>query len=153
MFFNKLNLPNGFLFGGKILFLQPSGRTYPNMKNSILFLASFLLVSCYHQERKCDDFKTGSFAFVKVIDGKEHISHFTRDDKYQIETYNGKTDTASVRWVNDCEFILEKLHPKSMAEKKAISMRILSTKGNTYTFEYFFVGESKKETGTVTKLN
>jgi hypothetical protein len=40
-----------------------------------------------------------------------------------------------------------------MAEKKAISMRILSTKGKTYTFEFSFVGESKKQIGTVTKIN
>jgi len=32
-------------------------------------------------------------------------------------------------------------------------MRIISTKDKTYTFEYSFVGENKKQTGTVTKTN
>jgi len=63
----------------------------------------------------------------------------------QIETYQGRTDTASVRWVNDYEFILQKLHPKNMIEEKAISMRILSTKDKTYTFEYSIVGDTKNK--------
>jgi ankyrin repeat protein len=48
------------------------------------------------------------------IDGKTNTSTFIRTEKLQIETYNGKTDTASVRWVNDCEFILQKLYPKNI---------------------------------------
>ena len=67
------------------------------------------------------------------IDGKKQTTTFERTDKFQIETYNGKTDTASVRWVNDCEFVLEKMHPKNMREKKAITMRILTTNDKSYT--------------------
>ena len=85
-------------------------------------------------------------------DGKTNTSTFIRTEKLQIETYNGKTDTASVRWVNDCEFILQKLHPKNMKEQKAISMKILFTEKNSYTFEYAFVGSNNKQRGIVTKL-
>lgn len=123
------------------------------MKKNILLLLYFLVISCYQQERKCADFKSGKFEFTQEIDGKKQTSVFTRTTDLQIETYNGKTDSASVRWVNDCEFILQKLHPKNMTEKKAISMKILFTKDNTYTFEYGFVGDEKKQRGTVTKLN
>jgi hypothetical protein len=112
-----------------------------------------LLISCDKQERNCTDFKTGKFEFTQEIDGKKQTSTFERTEKLQIETFNGKTDTASVRWVNDCEFVLEKLHPKNMQEKKAISMKILTTKDKTYIFEYSFVGEAKKQQGTVTKIN
>lgn len=112
-----------------------------------------LLTSCYQQERKCTDFKTGKFEFTQEIDGKKQTSTFERNDSLQIETYNGKTDTASVRWVNDCEFILQKTHPKNMQEKKAITMKILSTKDKTYTFEYSFVGDAKTQKGTVTKID
>lgn len=111
------------------------------------------MISCYQQERNCTDFKTGRFEFKQSIDGKEHTTTFIRTENMQIETYEGKTDTAMVRWVNDCEFILEKLHPKNMQEKKVITMKILYTKDNTYTFEYAFVGEQKKMRGLVTKLN
>jgi len=118
---------------------------------SILTLA--LLSSCQQQECNCGDFKTGKFEFVQEINGKKQTTSFERTDKLQIEHYNGKTDTATVRWVNDCEFILQKIHPKSMAEKKAINMKLLTTKDKTYIFEYSFVGEAKKQTGTVTKID
>jgi hypothetical protein len=125
-----------------------------NLKTILyLTLISTTLVSCYKQEKDCTDFKTGKFIFTQEIDGKKHTTTFERNDKFQIETYNGKTDTASVRWVNDCEFVLEKLHPKNMQEKKAISMRILTTKDKTYTFEYSFVNDDNKQLGTVTKIN
>ena len=118
----------------------------------LTFILCASLVSCYHQERQCTDFKTGTFEFVQEIEGKKHKSTFTRTEKLQIETYNGKTDTATVRWVNDCEFVLQKLHPKNMQEKKAISMEIVATQGKSYTFEYSFVGEAQKQIGTVTKI-
>lgn len=123
------------------------------MKNITLFLVALCLVSCSQKERKCTDFKTGTFEFVQEINGKKFTSTFIRTETLQIETFNGKTDTASVRWVNDCEFVLQKLHPKTMNERKAISMTILSTEGNTYTFDYSFVGDAKKQRGTVTKIN
>lgn len=122
------------------------------MKKITLLLFAFIVVSCYNQENNCNDFKTGTYEFTQTINGKKKTSTFVRTKNLQIETYEGKTDTASVRWVNDCEFILEKLHPKNMLEKKAISMRILFTKKNTYTFEYSFVGDAKKQKGIVTKL-
>ncbi|TDP61085.1 DNA topoisomerase IV [Flavobacterium dankookense] len=122
------------------------------MKKLTLLLLALLLASCYDQERKCTDFKIGKFEFSQEIDGKKQTSIFTRTENLQIETFNGKTDTATVRWVNDCEFILEKLHPKTMQEKKAISMKILYTKDNSYTFEYSFVGDAKKQRGIVTKI-
>ena len=121
-------------------------------KKITTLLFTIVLVSCNNHERNCKDFKTGKFEFVQTIDGKKHSSTFTRTEKLQIETYNGKTDTASVRWVNDCEFILQKLHPKNMKEEKAISMKILFTEKNRYTFEYSFVGSNKKSRGVVTKL-
>ncbi|MFZ4105411.1 DNA topoisomerase IV [Flavobacterium sp.] len=121
------------------------------LKYVLIFFAIF---SCQkQQECTTKDFKTGKFLFVQTTDGKKEITTFERTDKLQIETYKGRTDSASVRWVNDYEFILQKLHPRNMAERKAISMRILTTKDKTYTFEYSFVGEEKKQIGTVTKTN
>lgn len=118
-----------------------------------ILLTTLTLVSCNNHERNCKDFKTGKFEFTQEINGKKHTSTFIRTEDLQIETYNGKTDTATVHWVNDCEFVLRKLHPKTMNERKAISMKILFTKGNSYTFEYSFVGDAKKQRGTVTKLD
>lgn len=116
----------------------------------IIFLVT--LISCNNHQRNCQDFKTGKFEFTQDIAGKKHRSVFVRTDDFQIETFKGKTDTATVRWINDCEFILQKLHPKSMKEEKAISMKILFTEKNRYTFEYSFVGSNQKQRGVVTKI-
>ena len=69
----------------------------------------------------------------------------------QIETYEGKTDTFKVRWTNDCEYIIQNIHPKNREEKKPVQMKILTTSANSYVFEYSYVGDSKKQRGTVTK--
>jgi hypothetical protein len=122
------------------------------MKKTIILL-TLILLSCYQQERNCAAFKTGSYKFTQTIDGQQKTTTFIRTDKLQIETFNGKTDTASVRWINDCEYILEKLHPKNRQERKAIAMKIMTTKEKTYTFEYSFVGEEKKQKGIVTKID
>jgi hypothetical protein len=70
-----------------------------------------------------------------------------------IETYKGKTDTASIRWVNDCEYVLKKLHPKTMAEQKAITIKILTTTKNSYTFEFGAVGNDAKQKGNAELIN
>ncbi|WP_396184564.1 DNA topoisomerase IV [Flavobacterium sp.] len=119
----------------------------------ILPLLTLLFLSCYQQERSCADFKTGEFQFEQEIDSVKEVSVFERNDTLQIETFRGKTDTSSVRWINDCEFVLQKINPKGMKEKKAIHMKILTTNEKTYTFEYSFVGETAKQKGIVTKIN
>ncbi len=119
----------------------------------ILILLLLSLSSCIktQTECNCEDFKTGNFEFSQTIKGKKLISTFNRTDKLQIETFQGKTDTATVRWINDCEFILQKTNPKNMQEQKAISMKIIATQDKTYTFEYNFVGDDNKQNGIVTK--
>ena len=118
---------------------------------SLLLLT--LLTSCYNQERNCTDFKTGKFTSETEIEGKKYTSTFERNDSIQIESYEGKIDTFKVRWTNDCEYIIQNTNPKNREEKKPVQMKILTTKDNTYTFEYSFVGDSKKQRGTVTKQN
>jgi len=66
----------------------------------------------------------------------------------QIETFEGKTDSSSVRWINDCEVVFKTINPKSMAEQRDIHLKILETTDSTYTFEYSYVGEAIKQRGT-----
>lgn len=112
-----------------------------------------LLASCYDVERNCKDFKTGTFRSEITINGIKHVTTSVRTDSIVIETYKGKTDTASVRWVNDCEYVLQQLHPKSMDEQKAIAIKILTTSKNSYTFEFGAVGNDAKQKGTATRIN
>ena len=123
------------------------------MKSIFLGLFFLLLTSCYQQERNCKDFKTGKFTSETEIEGKKYTSTFERNDSIQIEMYEGKIDTFKVRWTNDCEYVIQNTHPKNRAEKKPVQMKILTTNSKSYTFEYSFVGDAKKQRGTATKLN
>ena len=120
---------------------------------TIFLFVTLLLVSCYEQDRDCKDFKTGKFRFEMEVDGVKKFTVFERTDSLEVETFEGKTDTSIVRWVNDCEYVLRKKNPKNMQEKKAIAMKILTTSKNSYTFEFGAVGSDLKQQGTVTKLN
>lgn len=123
------------------------------MKNIFcwLFLV-FSLSSCYQPERECSRFKTGTFEFESYLEGELVKSRFERNDSIEIDYFRGKTDTSSVRWINNCEYVITNLNPKNRAEEKPIHIKILTTEGNTYTFEYSLVGESKKQRGTVVKV-
>ena len=121
---------------------------------TITFAAlALLLASCYQQERNCQDFKTGKFRFEHEVDGVKKVTEFIRNDSIEIETYEGRIDTATVRWINDCEYVLQKKHPRNRAERKAVSIKILTTTKNSYTFEFGLVGSDAKQKGTVTKLD
>ncbi len=119
----------------------------------LLALSAFALGGCYEQERNCKDFHEGKFRFEQEIDGKKLSTTFERRGNLEIETFEGKTDSATVRWVSDCEYVLQKLNPRNMQEKKAISIKILSTTDKSYTFEYGLVGNAERRKGTVTKLD
>jgi hypothetical protein len=123
------------------------------MKKIILLPLLLLLVSCYNAERNCKDFKTGTFKSEITINGVKKHTISTRTDSMVIEMYEGKTDTASIRWINDCEYILQQRNPKTMAEKKSIDIKILTTSKNSYTFEFGVVGNDKKQRGTATRIN
>ena len=122
------------------------------MKKIIFLLPLMLLMSCYNAEHNCKDFKTGKFKFDYKVDGIEKTTVFERNDSIEIETYEGKTDSSRIRWVSDCEYVLQKIHPKNMMEKKAITMKILTTTKNSYTFEFGIVGSEAKQRGTVEKI-
>jgi hypothetical protein len=123
------------------------------MKKILAIPLLILIVSCYNPETNCKDFKTGKFKFEYTVDGVKKTTLFERNDSLEIETYDGKTDTASIRWINDCEYILQKTHPKNRVEKKPIGMKILTTSKNSYTFEFGMVGEDAKQRGTVIKIS
>lgn len=118
----------------------------------ILLLFSFTLLSCYQPERNCSKFKTGTFEFETLVGTEILKTTFVRTDSLEIDYFEGKADTSSIRWLNDCEFIVKHLNPKNMAEKKAMHMKILTTDGDQYLFEYNIVGETRKEKGTAKKI-
>ena len=116
-------------------------------------LLSFLIFSCYNPERNCQDFKTGTFEYEALIGTELLTTTFNRNDTLAIDFFKGKSDSSSIRWINDCEYIVKKINPKNMAEKKAIHIKILTTKGNEYNFEYNIVGDTNKQRGTAKKID
>lgn len=120
----------------------------------LVFFILVLFISCYSLERDCKPFQQGEFKFTQIINGKIKSSYFTRDSIFEVELFEGKIDTSSIRWVNDCECILTKLNPNNNQEKRPIQIRIISTKGDRYTFEYSLVGDSKnRQRGSIQKIN
>ena len=120
----------------------------------LIFFVLVLFISCYSLERDCKPFQRGEFKFTQIINGKIKSSYFTRDSIFEIELFEGKIDTSSIRWVNDCECILTKLKPNNNQEKRPIQIRIISTKDDRYTFEYSLVGDSKnRQRGSIQKIN
>lgn len=122
-------------------------------KISVLLLF-FIFLSCQQPERDCKDYQNGSFTFDYVIDSVAKTGKFIRQGDLSIEYYDGKVDSSSVRWINDCEYVVKKLNPKSMGEEKPVHIKILSTTDNSYTFEFSLVGNTKtKSKGTAVKTN
>jgi len=118
---------------------------------SLCFL--LLITSCYSPERNCQKFKTGTFSYEALVGTEVLTTVFVRTDTLEIDYFQNKSDTSSIRWINDCEYIVQKINPKNRAEKKAIHMKILTTQNNTYLFEYNIVGDSQKQKGTAKKIN
>ncbi|WP_224482849.1 hypothetical protein [Robertkochia aurantiaca] len=120
----------------------------------LLPAVSLLLTGCYQNERNCTKFHNGTFEFSYTIEGEKRSSTFVRNDSMEIDFYENRTDTNSVRWLNDCEFIVKKLNANSIREEKPIHIKILSTSDNSYIFEYSLVGDNKnKQKGKATKIN
>lgn len=124
------------------------------MKRLLLILGVLpLFIACYSPEQNCTKFKTGTFQFESYLNGELVTSTFVRNDSIEIDKFQGKVDTSSVRWINDCEYIIRNLRPKNRAERQPLHIKILTTDNDTYTFEYGLVGEPKKQQGTVKKID
>ena len=114
----------------------------------------FLLTSCYNVDRNCENFKIGEFEFTYKLNDTIQTSLFTRTLDYEIEKFNNVIDSSSISWVNDCEFILTKINPKTNQEKRPVRIKIIRTYENSYDFEYSSVNEPIIiQRGTVTRIN
>ena len=111
--------------------------------NKFIYILIFLFISCYSVSRNCKDFHEGEFLFKSIINGEIKTSKFIRKKNIEIEIFENKIDTAKIKWVNECECILTKLNPLSNQEKRPIQIKIISTKKDSYVFEYSLVGDLK----------
>ena len=107
--------------------------------------------ACEPPQRNCSEFKEGTFEFTAMIKGEEKTTRFTRIANLEVAEFEGVIDSSSVKWINDCEYILKNLHPKNKSEEAPIVIKILTTSKDSYTFEYGVVGAAKKIRGTAKK--
>ena len=121
---------------------------------SIFYILATLLLfsSCNSIERDCYKFRSGKFLTQTEINDTIYRSIFTRNDKIQVERFNNIIDSSMCRWINNCELVLRTLNPKSKSELKNIHIKILTTTDSSYTYEYSFVGENRKEIGLAIKI-
>ena len=93
-----------------------------------------------------------------MVDGVSKSAEFKRTESLSIDYIEEKVDTSSIRWINDCEFILTKLNPKTYSEKKPIHFKILTTTDTSYVFEYKLAvknlnAQNKIRKGTAIKID
>ena len=121
----------------------------------IFYVSTTLLLfsSCNSIERDCSKFRTGKFLTQTEINDTTYSSVFTRNGNIQVENFNNSIDSSTYRWINDCELVLSTLNPKSKSELKSIHIKILTTTDSSYTYEYSFVGEKRKEMGLALKIS
>ena len=122
------------------------------MRLFIALIGLLICSSCYETQRDCSNFKTGTFEFEALSGTEVFKTTISRNDTIEVDYYDGKTDSSSIRWINDCEYVLEKIKPKNQAEKKAILVKILATQNDTYTFEFSEVGKNKKSKATAKRV-
>ena len=112
----------------------------------------FSLFNCFQSERNCKDYRTGEFYSEISISDVSYKSIFKRTEDLQIEIYNNEIDSSKLRWINDCEVIFKTINPKNMAERKDVHLKILVTTDSSYTYEYSYVGDTKKQKGIAYKV-
>ena len=125
------------------------------MIKNILYTAflSLFISSWYQPEHDCEKYKTGTFKFTYEVGDTIKEGKFIRTDDYSVDYYENKVDSATVRWFNDCEFVLQDINSKT-----AIHYKIISTTDSSYTFQYnSAVKDPNKKlvvkTGTAIKTN
>ncbi len=135
--------------------LSSSFRYFVVMGKYLLIVCLFALIWACKQppQRNCSDFRTGKFSFTAIIDGEEKQTVFYRTENMEVDEFDGKKDSSSIRWINDCEYVLKNLNPKNMSEEKSIHIKILTTTDSSYTFEYNAIGDTRKFKGTAFKIH
>lgn len=111
------------------------------------------VASCYQPKRDCSTYRTGTFTFNYQIGDSLKTGKFVRGEKYSVDYFDNKIDSATIRWFNDCEFVLQDLE-----SKVGIQYKIITTTDSSYTFEYknAVKDPNKKlivKTGTAYKTN
>ena len=118
----------------------------------VTYLIILLFVSCNEAPKTApNSFKTGKYK--TVLEDSKITSTAVRNDTIQIETYNNKKDTFSIRWINNFEYVLLKKNPKSKLDSTPFHVKITAVRKNSYNFNAYFKGSNFKQKGKAIKLD
>ena len=118
----------------------------------VAYLIILLLVSCNEAPKTAPNhFKKGKYK--TILEDSDITSTAVRNDSIQIETYDNKKDTFSIRWINNFEYILLKKSPKSKLDSTPFHVKITAVKRNSYNFKAFYKGSNFKQKGKAIKLD
>lgn len=97
----------------------------------LLFLITF---SAFAQEKKCSDFKTGTFKYSKEEYKKYKVERYS-SIQIETDTITGVKMEGSINWKSDCEYELtytkvsEPKYAKALGQK--LKVEIIKITGNT----------------------
>lgn len=114
----------------------------------LLLLASF--ISCNNEPLDADRFKLGTF---EIPAGKGYEKTIIiRQDSIQIETYEARIDTLSIKWKNNFNYTLKMIHPKTAIDEDPIHIKITNLKDDSYDFEAVIGHSNFVQKGTLFKI-
>jgi uncharacterized protein YdhG (YjbR/CyaY superfamily) len=91
--------------------------------------------------------------FKTTINNTDYTSEAFRDEHFQIEIFENKKDTFAIKWKNNFEYSLLKLHPKNNLDSTEFIIKITGIHKNYYTFRAHFKGSEYKQEGKAIKLD
>ncbi|AOW20001.1 hypothetical protein [Urechidicola croceus] len=122
------------------------------MKNIIILVIGVaLLVSCKRDSKvNIENFRTGKFEIPAGDKFEKTI--FTRNDSLQIEIYEDRIDSLSIKWKNNFNYTLRMLNPITELDKEPINVKITGITSTSYDFEAIIGHSNYKQEGTVYKI-
>ncbi len=116
-----------------------------------LFLILILFIfSCNTKRINILELREGTFE--TTLPDKNVKSIAFRDKNIQIETYNNKKDTFTIKWLNNFEYELLKINPKSSLDSVPFIVKITKLSHNGYSFKAHYKGNKYIQKGEAVKL-
>ena len=101
----------------------------------LLLLFLILTFSCCAQEKKCMDFKTGTFKYADQLYSDLKVIR-TDSTQTEINTKSGLEMHGSIKWINSCNYVLtiNKVLNADLENiiGKTIEVEIIETKSDSY---------------------
>ncbi len=120
------------------------------MKLLFTILFFLFIYSCNNNQINILELREGTFE--TTLPKKNTKSIAVRTKTIQIETYNGKKDTFAIKWLNNFEYELLKIHPKSSLDSIPFMVKITKLSHNGYSFKAHYKGNKYIQKGKAIKL-